>query len=90
MKTCRNYPKEGIHIDARAKLFAGDPEEDPYEESDPDWFALEAAKMLKYKAKQKEKQLKGMLYYTENFGKNLLFFLAVVFLPSVKEIVRKF
>ena len=74
MKTCRKYHKEGIHIDTRGKLFAGDPEEDPYDESDPDWFTLDATKMLKYMAKQKEKQRKGMLYYAENFGKNLLLF----------------
>lgn len=36
MKTCRKYPKEGMHIDPRGKLFAGDPEEDPYDESDPE------------------------------------------------------
>ena len=36
MKTCCKYPKEGIHIDPRGKLFAGDPEEDSYDESDPE------------------------------------------------------
>ena len=45
------YPKEGKHIDARGKLFSGDPEEDPYDEIDPEWLAVEATKMLKYKAK---------------------------------------
>ena len=35
--------------------------------------------MLKYKAKQKEKQLKGMLYYTENFWEKLITFFSCRF-----------
>lgn len=53
--TLRSNMDEVRRIEARKKISINDPDEDPYDDEDPDWFVEETSKMIIYKDRRRKR-----------------------------------